>query len=135
MYAAQTTPIPVLQTCRARHQQWAAQLTHCEADVEQLLGLLTELPSETYRSFSHYPPDYTQLLSQLKGRIHYLLTDVVCSTEQCSSVTPPVVPCPDPHFVQPAADNSLISGIWDEYDQLKNRCHLFLGELVRLNLI
>ena len=132
-----TTSIPTLQTCRTQHKNWASELSQSEADIDQLMALLSELPTDTYRSFNHQSSDYTQILSQLKVRIHYVLTDVVCQGEQCATtpVSVTITTCPDPHFWQPATRNSLISNLSAEYNQIKDRCHVFLGELMRLNLI
>lgn len=132
-----TTRIPVLQTCRTQHKNWASELTQSEADIDQLMALLAELPTDTYRSFNHQSSDYAQILSQLKTRIHDVLTDVVCQGQQCAPGQATVVAasCPDPHFQQPATRNSLISNLSMEYGQIKDRCHVFLGELMRLNLI
>jgi len=131
-----TTHLLTLQTCRTQHKNWASELTQSEADIDQLMALLAELPTNTFRSFNHQSSDYARILSQLKVRIHYVLTDVVCQGEQCLSTPVPVATtCPDPHFGQPVSRNSLISSLSTEYNQIKERCHVFLGELMRLNLI
>lgn len=126
---------PILLTCRTQHQHWALELSQSEQEIDQLMSLLAELPYDTYRSLDHHAIDYTQRLRQLKTRIRRLLTDAVCPGIACSSANVAAVPCPDPHFVPTLSGNSLIASVSAEYSQLKDRCHRFLSELMRLNLI
>lgn len=130
-----TTSIPILLTCRTQHQHWAAELAQRQEDIDQIISLLADLPGETYRSLNHRVMEYVQKLHQLKAHIHRLLTEVVCSGVACSSVSVVNVTCPDPHFAPLTSANSLIESVSAEYDQIKDRCHIFFCELMRLNLI
>ncbi len=130
-----TLQMPVLFTCRTQHQHWAADLAQREDDIDQMMSLLSDLPDDTYRSLNHHAPAYVQKLRQLKAHIHRLLTEVVCLGVACSSASVASVTCPDPRFVQTGGVNALIISMSSEYSQLKDRCHLFLSELMRLNLI
>lgn len=123
-----------LQTCRTQHQTWAATLSQSEQDIDQLIQLLAELPGESYRSFSHHASDYTRTLNRLKGQIQMLRRDVVCSGTGCAGPVM-LVACSDQRFVSPPISNSLMLAMSAEYDRLKDRCQLFLSELMRLNLI
>lgn len=133
--ALSTTLLPILLTCRTQHQHWAVDLAQREDDIDQIISLLADLPGDTYRSLNHRVIEYVQKLHQLKAHIHRLLTDVVCSGVACSSMSVANVTCSDPHFAPLTAGNSLIASVSAEYDQIKDRCHLFLSELMRLNLI
>ena len=132
---ARTSPFQMpLQTCRTQHQAWAASLEQSEDEIDQLLTLLAELPSDSFRSLNHHTVDYTQSLSRLKSRIHNLRVDVVCSGTSCSSPVP-ASSCPDPHFGVTVTSNGLIASVSAEYARMKDRCQSFLGELMWLNLI
>ncbi len=133
--ALSTTPTPILLTCRTQHQHWAVDLAQHEDDIDQIISLLADLPGETYRSLNHRASEYVQKLHQLKAHIHRLMTEVVCSGVACSSVNVASVTCPDPHFAPLSTGNSLIASVSAEYDQIKDRCHAFFSELMRLNLI
>jgi hypothetical protein len=130
-----TSQEPVLLTCRTQHQHWATDLAQREADIDQMMSLLTDLPEETYRSLNHHAPAYVQKLHQLKTNIHRLQTEVVCTGLACSSASVVGTICPDPRFAQSGGVSNLITSVSAEYGQLKDRCHRFLGELMRLNLI
>ncbi|MBO0935437.1 hypothetical protein J2I47_02640 [Fibrella sp. HMF5335] len=121
-------------SCRAQHQSWASRLSQSEAEIDQLLSLLTDLPVDTYRSLSEFSQTYASALSRLKTNIHQLQTDVVCDGRGCAS-TPPPATCTDVHFTSPVSSNALISSALLSYDQIKSRCNTYLAELVGLNLI
>ena len=123
-----------VQTCRNRHRTWAAVLVQNEGHIDQLLTLLANVPGDACRSLNHRAADYAQGLDQLKTRVHRLRTEVVCTSTNCPLSTPPAA-CPDPRFVSSDTDNSLISTVSAEYDLLKERCQLFFGDLMQLNLI
>ncbi|NID10692.1 hypothetical protein [Fibrivirga algicola] len=131
--AALLTQTP-LQTCRSQHQAWATSLEQSEDEIDQLLALLADLPSDSFRSLNHPLVGYTQSLNRLKSRIHNLRADVVCTGTSCSS-SATTVSCPDPHFVEPSTSSTIISAVSAEYDRMKERCQAFLGELMLLNLI
>ncbi|MBO0949413.1 hypothetical protein [Fibrella forsythiae] len=125
---------PALQTCRTQHQAWAVSLEQSEEEIDQLLTLLADLPSDSFRSLNHPIVGYMQSLGRLKSRIHNLRVDVVCTGASCS--TPALASaCPDPHFSQPVNSSSIISAVSAEYDRMKDRCQAFLSELMLLNLI
>ncbi len=109
-------------------------LTQSEQEIDQLLTLLTELPGETYRSFSHHTSDYTQGLIRLKGKIQSIRNNMVCAGLGCASPAW-ALPCPDGRFLSQTVSTSLVSAVCVEYDRMKDRCQSFLGELMRLNLI
>lgn len=132
---AATLPVQTpLQTCRTQHKAWAVSLEQSEEEIDQLLTLLADLPSDSYRSLNHPIVGYTQSLNRLKSRIHNLRVDVVCTGANCATPVPATA-CPDPHFSQPTTSGSIISAVSAEYDRMKDRCQAFLGELMLLNLI
>ena len=122
-----------VQTCQSQHQTWATTLVRNEQEIDQLLTLLADLPDDACRGLHHHTVDYAQGLDQLKTRIHRLRGDVVCTGAGCPLLTPPA--CPDSRFVSPGTDNPLISNVSADYGLVKDRCQLFFGELMQLNLI
>ena len=122
-----------VQTCRNRHRTWATVLVQNEGHIDQLLTLLAGVPDDVRRSPNH-AVEYTQGLDQLKTRVHRLRMEVVCTGTDCPLSTP-LAPCPDPRFVPSGASNSLISTASADYSLLRDRCQLFLSNLMQLNLI
>lgn len=123
-----------IQTCRHQHRTWANLLAGDEQEIDQLLTLLAELPTDSYRSLQPYPVDYARVLNRLKARVNCLRVDAVCTGAGCSSPTPPAS-CPDPRFVSSTTGNTVISSVSAEFCRAKDRCDAFLGELMMLNLI
>lgn len=123
-----------IQSCRHQHQTWATTLAGDEQEIDQLLTLLAELPSNSYRSLQPYTVDYAQVLNRLKVRMNRLRVDAVCTGTGCSSSTPPAA-CPDPRFVSPMTGNTLIASVSAEFSRAKERCDAFFCELMVLNLI
>lgn len=119
--------------CRTQHQTWAANLAQSEREIDQLLSLLAELPNINYRSLRNRTIDYAQTLNRLKHRIHRLRIDVACQSDRCMLTS--AATCPDPRFMLCSMGGTLISGVSTEYDRVKTQCHVFLGELMGLNLI
>jgi hypothetical protein len=133
-----TFPLDLAQSrvlsCRAQHQNWANRLSQSEAEIDQLLSLLSDLPADSYSSLTEFKRAYASALNRLKIGIHQLQTDVVCDGLGCAS-TPPPTTCTDVHFTSPVSSNALISSALLSYDQIKDRCNTYLAELVGLNLI
>ena len=123
-----------IQACRHQHQTWATTLAGDEQEIDQLLTLLAELPSNSYRSLQPYTVDYAQMLTRLKARMNRLRSDVICTGTGCSSPNPPAF-CPDPRFVSPTTGNTLIASVSAEFSRAKERCDAFFGELMMRNLI
>jgi len=126
--------LPALQTCRGLHQTWATTLARSEDEIDQLLSLLADLPTNTGPDPRHVILSQAQALNHLKATIHRLRLDVVCSGAACASPRPATT-CPDERFTQVPTNQPLIASVSDEYNRLKYRCQNFLGELMRLNLI
>ena len=122
-----------VHTCRNQHRTWATVLVQNEEHIDQLLTLLADVPDDGCRSL-HHAVAYAQGLDQLKTRVHRLRTEVVCTGTDCPLSTPPAA-CPDPRFVPSDAGNFLISTVSADYNRLKDRCQLFFGDLMQLNLI
>ncbi len=142
MQASNQSNEALFQTCRTQHQTWAAQLAQNEQEIDQLLTLLTELPSHDYQRMRSQTVDYAKALNQLKNRIHRLQLDVLCTSHTCApapatvAVKSAATACPDGRYATPPAQgSSLIATVSSEYDRVKSRFNAFVGELMGLNLI
>lgn len=126
-------PAPLL-TCRQQHAAWAETLQRSEQDIDQLLSLLADLPTDPCHLPRRYILDYASALNQLRTTIHRLRVDIVCSGSHCGNEQP-ATPCPDGRFVVQAVGTNPINGLAAEYDRLRTRCQSYLDELVGLNLL
>ncbi|MCY7352415.1 MAG: hypothetical protein LH606_17410 [Cytophagaceae bacterium] len=124
------------QTCRNQHQHWATTIVQDEREIDQLLILLADLPTQPpYRSLRHNAVDYLGDLNLLKSSFQRLRGAMVCDRVACTSTEQ--LPCSSPRlgWYTTLAVDSHLRTLTDEFNRIKEGCYQFLSGLVTLNLI
>lgn len=120
--------------CQQQHHTWATTLTQNEQEIDQLLGLLTDLLEQhNYRSLQHDAIDYYGDLNGLKARIQQLRHDFVCDGMACRAETTPH--CNPVKATRPGYIGQAFGRLLGDFDRTKANCTAFLAGLVGLNLL
>ncbi len=126
----------LIQTCRTQHQVWATTIAADKQEIDQLLTILTDLPTPRhYRSLHHSAVDYADTLNLLKGDFQRLQGCMVCDRAACTA--PQQLLCASPRLglYTTLAVNSHLLALTDEFDRIRERYYQFLSFMVTLNMI